>query len=125
MKVGSVHASTGLPAVCLPVCHSLSPLVWVGRAKPKGVGGAECRLLTGLPRQTHPGGGRGKADWEILLSHCLRAHSDSFCYYFLNSELSRLELRCIKEANNPQRLDCKNVTQRLLPKKETQAYTSD
>lgn len=55
-------------------------------------GGGKCRLLTGLPRQTHPGGGRGKADWEILLSHCLRAHSDSFCYHFLNSEVNVLRL---------------------------------
>lgn len=41
----------------LPACLPLSPPVWVGRAK---MGGGQCRLLTGLPRQTHPGGGRGR-----------------------------------------------------------------
>lgn len=97
----------------LPACLPLSPLVWVGRAKMKG---GKVQVTHWPPRQTHPGGGRGKADWEILLSHCLRAHSDSFCYYFLNSEVNCLETRCITEANNSWRLDGKNVMQRLHTK---------
>lgn len=44
----------------LPAWLPLSALVWVGRAKMKKKK-KMCRLLTGLPGQTHPGGGRGKA----------------------------------------------------------------
>lgn len=80
-------------AVCLPGCLSATQSSCLG-GKGQDEGGGKRRLLTGLSRQTHPGGGRGQADWEILLRPCLGAHSDSFCYYFLNSELSRLEPGC-------------------------------
>lgn len=78
-----------------PACLPLSPLVWVGRAKMKGgkVQVTHWPSQADTPRRRERQGRLGDSSERRL-----RAHSDSFCYYFLNSELSHLEPGCIKEA---------------------------
>lgn len=63
------------------------------------------------PRRRERQGGLGDSS-EPLPESAFRF----LCYYFLNSEVNRLETRCITEANNSWRLDGKNVMQRLHTK---------